>query len=77
MMGANQSTSGQEINSKEAHNWYTKFMRECPSGQLSLHEFKALLGLQGLNSQANNHVDQVFNTFDLNKVSPILIMESQ
>ncbi|XP_044298289.1 guanylyl cyclase-activating protein 3 [Varanus komodoensis] len=66
-MGANESAAGDDIINQEAHHWYTKFMKECPSGQLSLHEFKALLGLHGLNPQANHYVDQVFNTFDLNK----------
>uniref|UniRef100_A0A8C9ULP2 Guanylate cyclase activator 1C n=1 Tax=Spermophilus dauricus TaxID=99837 RepID=A0A8C9ULP2_SPEDA len=47
--------------------WYRAFMMEYPSGLQTLHEFKALLGLQGLNQKANEHVDQVFNTFDTNK----------
>ncbi|GAB5576413.1 neurocalcin-delta isoform X1 [Prionailurus iriomotensis] len=42
-------------------------MREYPSGLQTLHEFKTLLGLQGLNQKANQHVDQVYNTFDMNK----------
>ncbi|XP_033002587.1 guanylyl cyclase-activating protein 3 isoform X1 [Lacerta agilis] len=66
-MGANGSAPADDILTQEAHHWYTKFMKECPSGQLSLHEFKALLGLTDLNPQANHYVDQVFNTFDLNK----------
>uniref|UniRef100_A0A8D0B6L8 Guanylate cyclase activator 1C n=1 Tax=Salvator merianae TaxID=96440 RepID=A0A8D0B6L8_SALMN len=66
-MGANESSSADDIIIPEAHHWYTKFMRECPSGQLSLHEFKALLGLNGMNPQADHYVNQVFSTFDLNK----------
>ncbi|XP_028937665.1 guanylyl cyclase-activating protein 3 [Ornithorhynchus anatinus] len=64
-MGAGGST--EEIVSTDMHHWYAKFMRECPSGQLCLHEFKSLLGLQNLNPQAKWYVDQVFHTFDLNK----------
>lgn len=45
-------------------------MMEYPSGLQTLHEFKALLGLQGLDQKANQHIDQVYNTFDMNKVRP-------
>ncbi|XP_032621126.1 guanylyl cyclase-activating protein 3 [Chelonoidis abingdonii] len=65
-MGASASAAD-DINAPEIHRWYTKFMSECPSGQLSLYEFKTLLDLHGLNPQADTYVDQVFNTFDLNK----------
>ncbi|XP_067402493.1 guanylyl cyclase-activating protein 3 isoform X2 [Emydura macquarii macquarii] len=65
-MGASASAAD-DINAPEIHHWYTKFMRECPSGQLSLYEFKTLLDLHGLTPQADTYVDQVFNTFDLNK----------
>uniref|UniRef100_A0A8D0HVF3 Guanylate cyclase activator 1C n=1 Tax=Sphenodon punctatus TaxID=8508 RepID=A0A8D0HVF3_SPHPU len=65
-MGATQSAAD-DFNPAEVHQWYTKFMKECPSGQLSLHEFKKLLNLQDLTSEADMHVDRVFNTFDLNK----------
>ncbi|XP_060091140.1 guanylyl cyclase-activating protein 3 [Heteronotia binoei] len=63
-MGANESG---EINTQEAYNWYNKFMKDCPSGQLSLYECKSFLSLHGMNSEAEYYVDQVFNTFDLNK----------
>ncbi|XP_075054215.1 guanylyl cyclase-activating protein 3 [Mixophyes fleayi] len=65
-MGAS-SSNADDINALEIHHWYRKFMRECPSGQLSLHEFKGLLGLQGMNPEANRYIDQVFSTFDMNK----------
>ncbi|VFV24989.1 guanylyl cyclase-activating protein [Lynx pardinus] len=50
-------------------------MREYPSGLQTLHEFKTLLGLQGLNQKANEHVDQVYNTFDMNKDGFIDLLE--
>ncbi|OCT94481.1 guanylyl cyclase-activating protein 3 [Xenopus laevis] len=65
-MGASTSTAD-DINAMEIHHWYGKFMKECPSGQLSLHEFKGLLGLQGMNFEANRYIHQVFSTFDMNK----------
>ncbi|XP_054433209.1 guanylyl cyclase-activating protein 3 isoform X1 [Pteronotus mesoamericanus] len=55
------------IPAKETYVWYKKFMMEYPSGLQTLHEFKTLLGLQGLNQKASQHVDQVYNTFDMNK----------
>ncbi|XP_077155657.1 guanylyl cyclase-activating protein 3 [Ranitomeya variabilis] len=65
-MGA-ASSNADDINAMEIHHWYGKFMRECPSGQLSLYEFKGLLGLQGMNPEANRYIEQVFSTFDMNK----------
>ncbi|KAF6118934.1 guanylate cyclase activator 1C [Phyllostomus discolor] len=55
------------IPATEIYVWYRKFMMEYPSGLQTLHEFKTLLGLQGLTQKANQHVDQVYNTFDMNK----------
>ncbi|KAM8905741.1 guanylyl cyclase-activating protein 3 isoform 1-T1 [Lycaon pictus] len=68
-MGNNESRAGGQaaVSAKETYVWYRKFMREYPSGLQTLHEFKTLLGLQGLNPKANQHVDQVYNTFDMNK----------
>lgn len=68
-MGNSKSTAGGQttIPAKETYVWYRKFMMEYPSGLQTLHEFKTLLGLQGLNQKANQHVDQVYNTFDMNK----------
>uniref|UniRef100_A0A8B9Z1C7 Guanylate cyclase activator 1C n=1 Tax=Buteo japonicus TaxID=224669 RepID=A0A8B9Z1C7_9AVES len=38
----------------EMHRYCSKFMTESPPGQLSLHKFKKLLGLQGLDPQGDN-----------------------
>uniref|UniRef100_A0A7M4EV12 Guanylate cyclase activator 1C n=1 Tax=Crocodylus porosus TaxID=8502 RepID=A0A7M4EV12_CROPO len=60
--------SADDITALEIHQWYKRFMREeCPSGQLSLYEFKTLLGLHHMDPQAENYVDRVFQTFDSNK----------
>ncbi|XP_054102110.1 guanylyl cyclase-activating protein 3 isoform X2 [Callithrix jacchus] len=68
-MGNRQSIAGDQIAvpTQETHVWYRTFMTEYPSGLQTLHEFKTLLGLQGLNQKANKHIDQVYNTFDTNK----------
>ncbi|XP_047419109.1 guanylyl cyclase-activating protein 3 [Sciurus carolinensis] len=68
-MGNGESVAGGQtgILAQDTYVWYRAFMMEYPSGLQTLHEFKALLGLQGLNQKANQHVDQVYNTFDTNK----------
>nr|XP_027799044.2 LOW QUALITY PROTEIN: guanylyl cyclase-activating protein 3 [Marmota flaviventris] len=68
-MGNGKSIAGDQtgILAQDPYVWYRAFMMEYPSGLQTLHEFKALLGLQGLNQKANEHVDQVYNTFDTNK----------
>jgi len=68
-MGNSESIAGGQtaVPAKENYVWDRKFMREYPSDLQTLHEFKTLLDLQGLNSKANQHVDQVYNTFDMNK----------
>ncbi|XP_069328681.1 guanylyl cyclase-activating protein 3 [Eulemur rufifrons] len=68
-MGNGGSIAGGQtaIPTQETYVWYRTFMMEYPSGLQTLHEFKTLLGLQGLNQKANHHVNQVYNTFDMNK----------
>ncbi|XP_009707302.1 PREDICTED: guanylyl cyclase-activating protein 3 [Cariama cristata] len=65
-MGANGSLPD-DGPAPEMHHYYSKFMRECPSGLLSLHEFKKLLGLRGLDPQGDTYIKRVFDIFDLNK----------
>ncbi|XP_006164267.2 guanylyl cyclase-activating protein 3 isoform X1 [Tupaia chinensis] len=76
-MGNRESIAGGQtpIPPQETYVWYRTFMMEYPSGLQTLHEFKTLLGLQGLNQKANQHVDQVYNTFDLNKDGFIDVLE--
>ncbi|XP_026312595.1 guanylyl cyclase-activating protein 3 isoform X2 [Piliocolobus tephrosceles] len=68
-MGNGKSIAGDQraVPTQETHVWYRTFMTEYPSGLQTLHEFKTLLGLQGLNQKANKHIDQVYNTFDTNQ----------
>ncbi|XP_042567392.1 guanylate cyclase activator 1d [Cyprinus carpio] len=54
-----------DILAEDMHHWYNKFMRESPSGLITLFELKSILGLQGMNEDANSYVDQVFFTFDM------------
>ncbi|XP_021570433.1 guanylyl cyclase-activating protein 1 [Carlito syrichta] len=59
--------SVEELSSTECHQWYKKFMTECPSGQLTLYEFRQFFGLKNLSPSASQYVEQMFETFDFNK----------
>ncbi|XP_033019249.1 guanylyl cyclase-activating protein 1-like [Lacerta agilis] len=67
-MGSNGSRTLDDLQTLEIHHWYKKFMTECPSGQLTEHEFKHFFGLRGLDPEANHYIEQMFHTFDMNKV---------
>ncbi|XP_061486591.1 guanylyl cyclase-activating protein 1, partial [Rhineura floridana] len=54
---------------------YKKFMTECPSGQLTLHEFKQFFGMKNLSTASNEYIEQMFETFDFNKDGNIDSME--
>lgn len=64
----NHGSSLDEILAEDMHHWYNKFMRESPSGLITLFELKAILNLRGMNENANSYVDQVFFTFDMDGV---------
>lgn len=70
MMGnVMEGKSVEELSSTECHQWYKKFMTECPSGQLTLYEFRQFFGLKNLSPSTSQYVEQMFETFDFNKVS--------
>lgn len=57
-----------DILEEDMHHWYTKFMRESPSGLITLFELKAMLEMNGMTEEASSYVDQVFFTFDMDGV---------
>ncbi|ELW66045.1 guanylyl cyclase-activating protein 1 [Tupaia chinensis] len=67
--------SVEELSSTECHQWYKKFMTECPSGQLTLYEFRQFFGLKNLSPTSSQYVEQMFETFDFNKDGYIDFME--
>lgn len=71
-MGNMDGKTVEELSTTECHQWYKKFMTECPSGQLTLYEFKQFFGLKNLSPSANKYVEQMFETFDFNKVNIVL-----
>ncbi|KAM6295145.1 guanylyl cyclase-activating protein 1 [Aegotheles albertisi] len=74
-MGNMDGKTVEELSATECHQWYKKFMTECPSGQLTLYEFKQFFGLKNLGPSANNYVEQMFETFDFNKDGYMDFME--
>ncbi|TKS80835.1 Guanylyl cyclase-activating protein 3 [Collichthys lucidus] len=63
-MGTNFS-SLDDILEEDMHYWYTKFMKESPSGVITLFELKTMLDMTGMTEEASSYVDQVFLTFDM------------
>ncbi|KAK5887122.1 hypothetical protein CesoFtcFv8_015755 [Champsocephalus esox] len=61
----NHGSNLDDILAEDMHHWYNKFMKESPSGLITLFELKAILGLKGMTENANSYVDQVFFTFDM------------
>lgn len=72
-MGNSHGSTVDDLQAVEMHLWYKKFMTECPSGQLTLHEFKQFFGLRGLDPEANAYIEQMFRTFDMNKVRQCIL----
>ncbi|XP_056466712.1 guanylyl cyclase-activating protein 3 [Gadus chalcogrammus] len=50
---------------EDMHHWYNKFMRESPSGLITLFELKSMLQMKGMTEEASSYVDQIFLTFDM------------
>lgn len=73
-MGAHGSNLD-DILEEDMHHWYTKFMRESPSGLIMLFELKTMLEMNGMTEEASSYVDQVFVTFDMDGVWKHLILE--
>ncbi|KAM9332768.1 guanylate cyclase activator 1d [Pholidichthys leucotaenia] len=61
----NHGSSLDDILSEDMHHWYNMFMKESPSGLMTLFELKAMLNLKGMTDNASSYVDQVFFTFDM------------
>lgn len=71
-MGTNFS-SLDDILEEDMHYWYTKFMKESPSGVITLFELKTMLDMTGMTEEASSYVDQVFFTFDMDGVRPFFL----
>ncbi|XP_038553218.1 guanylyl cyclase-activating protein 1 [Micropterus salmoides] len=65
-MGNFTGSTVDELEACQSHQWYRKFMTECPSGLVTYYEFKQLFGLRNLSDTSNAYVETMFKTFDLN-----------
>ncbi|XP_056304405.1 guanylate cyclase activator 1e [Danio aesculapii] len=74
-MGNSSSMSATELSACKCHQWYRKFMTECPSGQLTFYEFKKFFGLKNLSEKSNAYVNTMFKTFDIDDDGCIDFME--
>uniref|UniRef100_A0A671NCK0 Guanylyl cyclase-activating protein 1 n=1 Tax=Sinocyclocheilus anshuiensis TaxID=1608454 RepID=A0A671NCK0_9TELE len=74
-MGNSPGMSVKELSACHSHQWYRKFMTECPSGQLTFYEFKKFFGLKNLSETSNEYVKTMFKTFDINDDGCIDFME--
>lgn len=68
-MGQTQSGSEKEVALQHIQELYRKFASECPSGNLHLHEFKKIFGINMSSSEEEvAYMENVFRSFDTNKV---------
>ncbi|XP_060778824.1 guanylyl cyclase-activating protein 2-like [Neoarius graeffei] len=63
-----------EIDVITLQNMYKKFVTECPSGLLFLHEFKKFFGV-GPSGEASEYAENMFRAFDKNGDNTIDFLE--
>ncbi|KAL7397834.1 hypothetical protein ABVT39_000285 [Epinephelus coioides] len=63
-----------EIDVAELQEWYKKFVVECPSGTLFMHEFKGFFGVTE-NKEAADYIENMFRAFDKNGDNTIDFLE--
>lgn len=68
-MGQAQSGADKEVTLQHIQELYRKFASECPSGNLHLHEFKRIFGInQNSTEEESAYMENVFRSFDTNQV---------
>ncbi|XP_024151644.1 guanylyl cyclase-activating protein 2 [Oryzias melastigma] len=74
-MGQTQQTEcKEEIDVKALQDMYRKFVMECPSGVLFLHEFKRFFGVDPT-GEASDYAESMFRAFDKNGDNTIDFLE--
>lgn len=62
-----QKENVEEVDVKAIQDMYKKFVTECPSGLLFLHEFKRFFGVEP-EGEASIYAENMFRAFDKNGV---------
>nr|XP_057945055.1 guanylyl cyclase-activating protein 2-like [Doryrhamphus excisus] len=74
-MGQTQQTENvEEIDVKALQDMYKRFVTECPSGLLFLHEFKRFFGVDPT-GEASEYAENMFRAFDKNGDNTIDFLE--
>ncbi|XP_029001035.1 guanylyl cyclase-activating protein 2-like [Betta splendens] len=71
---AQQTENSEEIDVKALQDMYKKFVMECPSGLLFLHEFKRFFGVDPT-GEASDYAENMFRAFDKNGDNTIDFLE--
>ncbi|XP_035808500.1 guanylyl cyclase-activating protein 2-like isoform X1 [Amphiprion ocellaris] len=71
---AQQTENSEEIDVKVLQDMYRKFVLECPSGVLYLHEFKRFFGVDPT-GEASEYAENMFRAFDKNGDNTIDFLE--
>ncbi|XP_061670239.1 guanylyl cyclase-activating protein 2-like [Syngnathoides biaculeatus] len=71
---AQQTENAEEIDVKALQDMYKKFVTECPSGLLFLHEFKRFFGVDPT-GEASDYAENMFRAFDSNMDNTIDFLE--
>ncbi|GAA6222893.1 guanylyl cyclase-activating protein 2-like [Lates japonicus] len=75
-MGQAQGTTDKEVTLQNIQELYRKFASECPSGNLHLHEFKRIFGINSNSSEEESaYMENIFRSFDTNKDGHIDFLE--
>ncbi|XP_075881702.1 guanylyl cyclase-activating protein 2-like [Nelusetta ayraudi] len=71
---AQQTENVEEVDVKAIQDMYKKFVTECPSGLLFLHEFKRFFGVEP-EGEAAEYAENMFRAFDKNGDNTIDFLE--
>ncbi|KAI4829746.1 hypothetical protein KUCAC02_001419 [Chaenocephalus aceratus] len=69
-----QTENSKDVDVQIIQNMYQKFVLECPSGLLSLHEFKRFFGVAAT-GEASDYAESMFRAFDRNRDNTIDFLE--